>query len=221
MCQNLAGAKQFSFEANEFSDEVMPTGQKLQFTKRATVSIRRPNNLHAVVKGDRENFSAVYDGKMVAFHDPTNNQYATAPMPDTIDAAVDTLATKYGMVAPLVDLLFSDPKESLTAHVQAGMYIGEGDGGCEGKPVPCHHLAFRQDSVDWQIWVDKGEKALPRKLVITYKTLPGEPQFVAFLGNWNLSPNFAADLFKFNPAPGAKQIELKPLPPAPTTQPGR
>ena len=34
--------------------------------------------------------------------------------------------------------------------------------------------------MDWQIWIEQGEKALPRKLVITYKDSPGYPQFTVF-----------------------------------------
>jgi len=30
--------------------------------------------------------------------------------------------------------------------------------------------------VDWQIWIEQGEKPVPRKVVITYKELPARPQ---------------------------------------------
>ena len=47
--------------------------------------------------------------------------------------------------------------------------------------VECDYLAFRTEDVDWQIWVEDGERALPRKVVITFKDQPGYPQFVAVL----------------------------------------
>ncbi len=51
---------------------------------------------------------------------------------------------------PLAELLYSDVYEGLTKNVQAGFYFGmsEVDG------VPCHHLVFVQESIDWQVWIE-------------------------------------------------------------------
>lgn len=211
MCETLAAAKEFSVETTTLIDEISPTGQKLQYGKNSKVLVRRPDRLHSVVSGDRENYTVVYDGKTIAFLDPAQNVYATATLPPTIDAAMDTLAQKYGIVAPLADLIFSKPYEALSDRVKAGIYVGEH----AVNKVPCHHLAFRGEAVDWQIWIDKGAKPLPRKLVISYKMLPGEPQFIAIIDNWNLDPKLGEDAFKFTPPAGSRQIELKPVVPSP------
>jgi hypothetical protein len=133
-------------------------------------------------------------------------------MPPSIDDAIDTLATKYGIVAPLADFLFSNPHESFTARLQAGLYVGTGYVG----DAVCDHLAFRGDAIDFQLWIERREKPVPRKIVITYKNIPGEPQFIAVMDKWDLNANVPPEKFKFTPPPGAKQIELKPLP---ATQP--
>ena len=39
--------------------------------------------------------------------------------------------------------------------------------------VKSTHLAFRGAEVDWQIWIENGDKPLPRKYVIT--TTDGPP----------------------------------------------
>ena len=49
------------------------------------------------------------------------------------------------------------------------------------------HYAFRQGDVDWQIWIERGERPLPRKLVITTREEVGQPQYSAEL-TWNLNP---------------------------------
>jgi hypothetical protein len=216
MSQAVGASQSLSFTAVTLTDEVTPTGQKIQYSKRSAISVRRPNGVHSLTRGDRENFTAIYDGKTFTLYDPTANEYAVVPMPPTIDAAVDTLAEKYGLVAPLADMLFSNPYESFMMNVQAGVYLGEHD----VNGVACHHLAFRQAGADWQIWIESGARPLPRKLVITYKTIPGEPQFIAFLNDWNLSASLSPDLFNFTPPSGAKRIELPALP-APTTAPVR
>jgi hypothetical protein len=211
MCDTLANAKEFGLETTSLIDEVTPTGQKLQFSRRATVRVHRPDKMYAIVKGDRENYTAVYDGKQVVFMDTTNNAYATAPMPPTIDETLDTLALKYGVITPLADLLFSKPQESMIARAQAGNYVGER----EINGTKCDHIAFRGESVDWQLWVTRGDKPVPVKMVINYKMIPGEPQFIAMMDKWDLTAKFTPDLFKFTPPAGAKGTELKPIPEQP------
>jgi hypothetical protein len=48
---------------------------------------------------------------------------------------------------------------------------------------------------------------LPRRLIITYRSLPGEPQFVAEMGNWKLGLNSADDVFVVKPPADATKVE--------------
>ena len=77
--------------------------------------------------------------------------------------------------------------------------------------VPCHHLAFSQESIDWQIWIEDGPQPVPRKLVITYKTEPGSPQYVARLSNWDFEPRFSKQYFEFEVPADAGEIEFLTL----------
>jgi hypothetical protein len=53
--------------------------------------------------------------------------------------------------------------------------------------VRCRHLAFVERDIDWQIWIEEGTQWVPRKIVITYKTIPGAPQFSAVLSDWDFA----------------------------------
>ena len=59
------------------------------------------------------------------------------------------------------------------ADTTAGFVVGKStiDG------VRCDHLAFRGYGVDWQIWIEDGARALPRKYVISTVDVVGAPQF--------------------------------------------
>jgi hypothetical protein len=221
LSQTLGDAQRFSFEARILVDHVTETGQKLQFGKSGSLLVRRPNAVMADVTGDHNQYRFYYDGAQASFLDPTANQYSTISAPNTIDATLDLLAERYGIVAPLADLLVSNPYESLCSGARAGVYVGEFE--VAGKR--CHHLAFRHDSVDWQIWIDADSSAppLPRKLVITYKQLPAQPQFMATFDKWNLSADATDGMFKFQPPVNAKQVELTPLADAtgPSTRPAQ
>ena len=78
----------------------------------------------------------------------------------------------------------------------------------------CDHYAFRQQGVDWQLWIDRGTTRLPRKLVITTTEEPEQPQYVAVL-TWTLAPPLDDALFTFVPPADAQKIVLREV----TTQP--
>jgi hypothetical protein len=67
-----------------------------------------------------------------------------------------------------------------------------------------------QQDIDWQIWVEEGDRPLPRKVTITYKRLPGSPQFTAVISDWDFSPMLAEDFFTFRPPDGSSRIEFLP-----------
>jgi hypothetical protein len=203
----LRNARQFRFEATEMFDDVRPTGQKLQFTNQTVIAVRRPNRVYADVHGDTANRRFWYDGKNVTVLEKLENLYVTTNGARDIDTTVDLAVAKYGINVPLVDLLYADPYRVVTERVRTGAYIGLHQMR-EGK---CHHLAFTQQDVDWQIWIDRGARPLPRKVVITYKQLPGQPQYIATFQRWDLSPRLPASQFAFRHPAGAQKMGLAPL----------
>jgi hypothetical protein len=210
MGQTLAAAGSFSFSAHAIVDQVQPDGQKVQFAKNQKVWLRRPDKLAADVTGDAEELQFRYDGKQIGLYNARTNSWGAAGAPPKIEGTLDMLAQKYGMVLPLADLAFADPYKCLIEQVRSGEYVGTG----YVFDTRCHHLAFRQASVDWQIWIDEGEKPLPRKVVITFKDSPAHPQYTAFLSDWKLGADLDDATFELRPPASAKKVEF-----APATQP--
>jgi len=71
----------------------------------------------------------------------------------------------------------------------------------------CEQYAFRQNGIDWQVWIQKGDHPLPRKLVITTTSDAARPQHTAVYA-WNLAPSFNEAAFVFDPPPGAERVAL-------------
>src|SRR5512139_1641110 len=162
MGEFLAKLPHFALEAEETFDE-LPDGQlRRQLTNVRRIAVDRPNHFAADATGDTLNRAAWYDGRTVTVLDKEHNVYATIEAPATIDATFDKLQDEYGVVLPLADLLYADPYAVLMAGVTYVRYLGVH----QAVGVDCHHLAFSQDTIEWQIWIDAGEKPLPRKLVI-------------------------------------------------------
>ena len=186
MSTYLAGLKTFSFQVEEFFDDVQDDGQKLQFSNQRQVSVSRPGKMFGETVGDTADSQFYYDGKTVTVFDREAQDLRRREGGGHHRHPCSTSCTeKYGMDQPLADLLFSDPHYKVfTEHVKGGAYVGLNHVG----KVKCHHLAFRQKTLDWQIWIDASDKPLPRKLLITFKRQAGEPQFTALLHRWDVNP---------------------------------
>jgi predicted solute-binding protein len=69
----------------------------------------------------------------------------------------------------------------------------------------CEHYAFRQEGLDWQIWIQQGPNPLPRKLVLTTLTDDARPQYSAVM-TWDLAPAYNDQAFVFSPPKGSQKI---------------
>jgi hypothetical protein len=209
MATLLATTKTFAFEAEERFDEI-PSGQpRTLLTNVRRVAVERPNRFAADAEGDTLSRSVWFDGQSVAVYDRAQNVYATIPTPGSIDTALDTLADKYAAAVPLADLLYGDPYAVLTEDVTYSRYLGLH----RASGVLCHHLVFAQPTIEWQIWIDAGERPVPRQLAISYVREPGEPQYVAVLTKWALSPTLPEGLFRFEAPEGAGRVDAASLVP--------
>ena len=206
MSEYLRGAKQFTYHVESGIDQVLDNGQKLMYTATIDVSVRRPDRLQVDVQGDLKDIRFWYDGKSATLYDINKNLYATAKTPAKIDDALEDIGRRFDATLPVADFVLKDAYAALTANVQSGFYVGLHD----INEVMCHHLAFRQEEIDWQIWIEDGRMLVPRLLVITYKQVEGSPQYVAALRDWDLSPRLPESFFTFMPPEGAEQIEFLP-----------
>jgi hypothetical protein len=213
MSQFLGSQPKLSFRAEGSTEVVLKSGEKVEFDHASTVRVKRPNALRSDREGEIAKLSLFYDGRTFTLAGQEKGNYAVAAAPPNLDEAIDVARQKLGIEAPGADLLYSKPYDALMEDVVSGTYVGKValDG------VPCHHLAFRGNESDWQIWIEDGPRPLPRKLVITSKKVQGEPEFRVALSQWNLAPNFDPTTFRFTPPPGATRIDFLPPQGAPPT----
>ncbi len=210
MSDYLGSLKQFTFRAENTADLVMGTGQQLQAGGNIDVAIRRPNRFRVNREGDFGGDQEFYfDGQALTLYGKSVNYYAKmkASQPIDIDTALEFARDEVGVVTPASDLFYQNAYDGLMEDVESGMVVGTSTvGGAE-----VHHLAFRGGEVDWQVWIEKGDKPLPRKYLITSKWIAGAPQFTAVFSDWNTSAKLDDALFQFSPPPEAQEIGFIPL----------
>lgn len=203
MTATLGGMDGFEVTARITRDEVLPFGYKLQNNETARMWVDRPNRLRLELEGDVKDRTYVYDGAKVTMFAPELNVYSSTAAPATLGRLVTALLDA-GVEMPLIDMLYHGNAGSLTEDVRVGLRVGD----TEIDGVATDHLAFRQPNVDWQLWVQKGAQALPRKLLITTRYAVGEPQYQAVM-TWNPKPGVDAKSFTFTPPANATEIPYR------------
>jgi hypothetical protein len=204
MSDCLAKAKFFSVKAEIWQDVDLSSGQRVQAGRNIDLQVRRPNRLHADVHSTRRNRELVYDGHAITLFNRKDNLYGTIPVSGPLDQAMDTASERFGIPMPLEDFLCSDPRHDLLRNVVSGRDIGP----VTVMGVPCEHLVFSADHVDWQVWIQDGPRPVPRKFVITYKDEPNDPQYTAVFSNWDFNTELPDFVFNFEPPPGAAKIPV-------------
>jgi hypothetical protein len=205
-CDVLKAKQAFSVDVDITYDNVLNSGEKVQYSAFQQLWVKRPNQLRADYTGDESFHSFYYDGKTFSLLQKKLNLYATRPAPVTIDTAIVEIEEKYDITIPLSNLLVSEPCKDITPNIEKSTYIGFN----MVNRIPTYHFLFTGKDKDFQIWISDEVEPVPQKIIITYKGLPGSPQYTAILSNWNFNPQIPADTFNFTPPTGTGKIDFLP-----------
>jgi hypothetical protein len=184
-------------------DMVTGDGQRIQFDGTTEYKVKRPGFTIRFVS-DAKSRDFYYDGRQFTMYAPNLGYYATVPAPPTNREVLDTLYDRYGIRLPLDDLFrWNDVGNERAKNFKTAMVVGPVtlDG------VKTTHYAFREPEVDWEVWIEDGDRPLPRKLSIVDRSDPSRPTFTARL-NWTVNPTLKDSDFVFTPNAGAKKIQL-------------
>ena len=199
-------ANQFSFRSHTVRAYAGPNGELLHLAHTMKVVVRRPDRLLVDVTGDDVSTKMMYDGKTLVIDGVTQKQYVSMPATGKIEEMLDVAESRLGVDFPLADLLIEDPEKSLLSGVTSGGQVGMAT--IEG--VPCRHFYFVQSAdLELELWLEDNEQALPRRVFVTYRSLPGHPSFLAELSDWNFSTHPSDADFVFQPPAEVAQVELK------------
>jgi hypothetical protein len=185
---------------------VVEDGQRIQLDGTVDLLVQAPDRLRAEVSKDRHRRMYFYDGKRFSVWSQHINYYYTLPAPPALFDVVRLLDDSDDLELSLVDLFYWGTEQSKVSRIKAAIDVGSAavDG------VTCEHYVFRQDGLDWQIWIQKGADPLPRKLTLT-TTDRLRPRYASVL-SWNLAPSFNDATFTFSPPPDSREIVLTELP---------
>lgn len=204
MSDYMAQQKDFSFTYQSTIEAVTPDFQKLQFVSSGKANVSRPDKIHVTRTGGFADLDVTFDGKTLTIYGKNLDAYAQIEAKGSLDELRDRLADA-GVEAPGGDLLGSNIYDTLIADVTDAKHIASAyvDG------VECDYLAFRTPDTDWQIWIQAGDKPIPRRYVITSKHVVQAPQYTFELRDFKSGGEAVS--FTFDKPASAKQVDLSAL----------
>jgi hypothetical protein len=200
----------FVLMADTTTEDVLSTGEKIQFGGTVEIRARRPDRFKISSASDAQDRQIYYDGKSVTIFSPRLGMYASFPAAPTIAQTLATARERYDVKTPLADLFVWGTSDEQFAQLRSGFRV-------RAERIDnrmCDHYAFRQEAVDWQIWIDQDSSALPCKLVITNTEDESRPQYSAVL-HWAFPPTIGDDVFAFRVPSGSQKIVIVDLQAAP------
>lgn len=195
----------FSFRSNtvrQYEKDNLP----LHIFHSAQVLVRRPDRLMVNVNGDDGQAQIGYDGKTLTVYSVAANKYGQMPISGSIEAMFRVASERMGVDFPLADLLADQPGQAFLSGVVTGRKVGEVN--IDGQK--CNHFFFLQPpGIELELWSEADERALPRRIAITYRSVPGEPQFLSELSDWKLGINPPDSAFEIKIPAGATRVESR------------
>lgn len=200
----LRSLESFEVTSSASLEEVIDAkGTKTTTQVTGAYKVRRPDGFVIDITTAKKARRFIYDGKSFTVFAPKVGYFATVSAPPTIDQTVETIYDAYGVILPLADLFYwgtdSQPTDQVTSAKRLGL---EKVGGVEAD-----HYAFAGPGLSWEVWIQRGDTPLPRRMRIITIDDPAKPTFTANL-TWTTPAAFAPDTFTFKPATDAKPIAM-------------
>lgn len=204
---HLAGTPSLKLRSEVISEVVLPSGQKLQHPGVLELALRRPDRLWYRLESELRRVTAWYDGKTFTLLDSDKNVCASTSAPQGLGPLFDDMSSKLGFRPPLSVLLREDNASVVLKRVTSGFYAGRGVIG----GIDCHHLAFKQQTVDLEFWVAAEGAPLIKRVVITQKQLPAMPQLSYTIVGWEPGAVLDDELFRFTPPVNVVRCDFQSL----------
>lgn len=206
-CDYHSSIDNYQMELYDMIDDVNDAGQKIQYGHHRVVTVSQPDQFYSFSEGDRTSRKTWKDKEKVTFLDFKEDKYATFPFEGTNGELLDYLIEDFDVSIPLADLLGGGIYDHFTENVLNGTNVGIS----HVNGVECHHLAFHQENIDWQIWIETDNTPLIRKLVITYTESPESPQYMMILKDLMVMDKVDGVVFEAKVPEAATAVTLVPV----------
>lgn len=191
----------FSIKAALLWEEVFESGEKTAVIEQVRIDADPPHGLRIERFSEERSRIFYFNGEKATLWSPKIRYYADAEFKGTIAEMIAFASEKHDLELPLADLFLWGTESDDFDAITAARYVGQT---LMGDRV-CDHYAFRQEDIDWQIWIEDVEALLPCGYMIVDKTDDAHPIFQATV---TVTPKteFADQRFTFAPPEESQRI---------------
>jgi hypothetical protein len=207
MSDYLGKQTKMSFDLDTSLEVVTTDEQKLSLTSSGSLTMVRPDKLRVTRHGGFANADFYFDGKTVTLFRRDQNLYSKVAISGSVDQLAEVLRDKYQRPLPAADLLSPNVFADMMQGVKDVKDLGTG----VIRGVECDHIAFRTDEVDWQLWIARGDRPYPVRVIFTSTKVAGSPQYQVDVMNFKTGDQVSAPDFRFVPPRGAKLVQPSEL----------
>lgn len=168
------------------------------------VYIGGPDKMLVNAHGWKGHRQFMYNGQQLAYYSFDENNYGVLEVPGNIIKMMDSVHDMYDIEFPAADFFYPAFTDDLLQDADTISFLGIDN---IGDKEYFHILAVNKD-VNFQFWINNDAYNLPAKFAITYKNLPGSPQYLASFSDWEINPLLPDAMFDFQPPPKAAQVRI-------------
>jgi hypothetical protein len=203
MSDYLGAQTRMSFDLDTSLEVVTTEQQKLSLTSSGSLTMVRPDKVRMNRRGGFANAEFYFNGNTLALFRRDQNLYATVNIPGSVEHLTDVLRDKYQRPLPAADLLGPNVFAVMMPEVKDVKDLGTGF----IRGTECDHIAFRTDEVDSQLWIARGDRPYPVRVIFTSKKVAGSPQYQIDVSNFRTGDQVSIVDFNFAPPQGAQLVQ--------------
>ena len=171
----LYSAKNLNIEAQVEYDNFLTPSLLVQYGGKLHIQMSRPDRLFVDFQDKLASRKIWIDGKNVTYLDVATKHYSQEPSKKTVGMTLAYLNQKYGLTLPLTNLFLTYAFAEISGRTHAIDYLGKTS--LDGATV--HHVVAHGAVADIQVWIDAGNAAIIRKILIINHGRPFAPRYSA------------------------------------------
>ena len=196
--------QKFVITAESYNDASIGTGLVISNPFKSRVAVDRSGSMHSISKsGSMTSEIYLHKGELTVYSGE-HKYYTRANVPKGLTEGLIFALEEFDVETPVLDLLIVNALDHFVSD-RADLFYVTGNSSIRG--VDCHHVLIAGPNADLQIWIEKGDKPVPRRTLMTYKDAEGMPRHEVFL-DWSAKDSFDASEFVFEPPEGAYEIDF-------------
>ncbi len=199
--QTIGSMDKYAFTAVIVDDELQDGETTLKYKHTAKVKVDRPGKLRVDVTGTVKNRSNYLNDGSFTMIDHEYNYYGQIKTPKTINASLDVLFEKFGIRAPLAQLIYSGMDKRV--KFRTSKYFGKVD----VRGEECDYVAFKNGTREIHAWITTGDTPLVKAYSIIDTSTDSKSRINTTV-TWNTNANISDSDFVFVAPKGSSKISV-------------